>query len=562
MGNVWKARRESAACSARISDTDAAGNCQLERDSNLYMLGITKSFSGISVLQQVNFTAASGEIHALVGANRVGKSTLIKILSGACQSDSGVIQIGSRQVTIHSPADAKRYGIHCVYQEVDVALVPQLTVAENIMLDDLGMGKRTCWIWPSNLRNKASSVMKLLGLSISPSKHVEECTLAEKQMVLLSRIWMSQAKVVIFDEPTASLSIKESERLFSVMHWLRDQGVVVLFISHRLAEVFQHCDRMSIFRDGNLVHSSRIDEICPKEAIQFMLDKTLEEEDPKQSAVRSEVLLSVERLSNGRKVKDISFELRSGETVAFVGLVGAGKTELARMLGGAVGFSSGQIRMAGKPVKLQSIRDAIKAGIVLVPEERHKHSLFMDEPMQSNPCVPMLSRLCSWGLVSFARERHAAEGIIRQLDIELASTKQKVKDVSVGSQQKVGEWLGTDASIIVLDEPAKGIDIDAKNEIFRTIRQLSNEGKGILYFTCDIYEALMIGDRIVVMYDGEVVRVFNRGEASEEQLLFYASAGSGLQDDDKPCTEPKDSGNDRCLHHAVPTCNCDNGILL
>ncbi|MCY9544011.1 sugar ABC transporter ATP-binding protein [Paenibacillus alvei] len=533
MSSVWKAPVDSSIRSAHVSDTGAAGQCQFELDSNLYMLGITKSYNGVSVLKQVNFTAASGEIHALVGSNGAGKSTLMNILSGACQSDVGVIQLGSEQLSIQSPADAKRHGIHCVYQEVDVALVPNLTVAENIMMDDLSMGNRSCWVRPANLKKRAAAIMDDLGFMISPSQRVEECTLAEKQMVLISRIFMNQAKIVIFDEPTASLSIEESERLFAVMRSLRDQGVIVLFITHRLAEVFQQCDKITILRDGELVLSSPISEICPKEAIQCMLDRTLDEEFPMNSSVGSEVLLTVQGITCGKKLKNVSFELRRGEILVFVGLVGSGKTKLARILGGAEPCDTGEMTLNGHILRPHSVRDAIHAGIVLVPEERRKYSLFMDESVQSNLCISSLPNYCTAGFVSTSRERILAERVMKQLDIKAASTKQKVKYLSGGNQQKIaiGKWLDTDAHVFVLDEPTNGIDVGAKNEIFRIIGQLSDEGRGIIYFTSDMYEALMVGDRIVVMYDGEMVKLFNRGEATEEQLLFYASAGKRLRDD-------------------------------
>ncbi|MGG4197161.1 sugar ABC transporter ATP-binding protein [Paenibacillus jamilae] len=532
MSSVWKTQGVSNLRSAHVSDTEAAGDCQFEADSNLYMLGITKSYNGLSVLKQVNFTASSGEIHALVGSNGAGKSTLMNILSGACRSDVGVIQLGSEQLSIHSPADAKKQGIHCVYQEVDVALVPKLTVAENIMMDDFSMGRSSCWIRPAHLKKRAESIMDAIGLSISPSLRMEECTLAEKQMVLISRILLNEAKIVIFDEPTASLSFEESERLFTIMQTLRDQGVIVLFITHRLAEVFHHCDRISILRDGELVHSSLISDICPKEAIQYMLDKTIEEEPGVQSSVREEVLLTVKGISCGQKLKNVNFELRRGEILVFVGLIGAGKTKLARILGGAELCDGGEITLNGEVLQPRSIRDAIRAGIVLVPEERRKYSLFMDESLQSNLCISTLPKYCTAGFVSTTRERLSAERVIEQLNIKTASVKQKVRHLSGGNQQKVaiGKWLGTDAHVFVLDEPMNGIDVGAKNEIFRIIGRLSEEGRGIIYFTSDMYEASMVGDRIVVMYDGEMVRLFERGEASEEQLLFYASAGGRLRD--------------------------------
>lgn len=496
-------------------------------DDDLYMLGISKSFNGVAVLHSVSFTASSGEIHALLGANGAGKSTLMKILSGAYRSDVGNIHIGSRPLHIKSPADAKRQGIHCVYQEVDTALVPQLTVAENIMMDRMGQGKRSWWVSPRQIRQEAEQAMQALGGAIPMTKRVEQCTLAEKQMVLLARILAERPKVVIFDEPTAPLSHEEAERLFQMMRSMRDLGVVVIFISHRLPEVFAESDRITIMRDGHIVHSSRTGETTPEEAVRHMLGKTFEEEFPKQQTVIGKVLLQVRGLTRGRKVRDVSFHVRQGEIVGIVGVVGAGKTELSRLLAGVDRYERGSMSLNGRPLMPKEPADAVRAGIVLVPEERRKQGVFVQESIQRNISAPLLKALSRLGFVKKRKEWSLAEQMRRRLGIQSSSVTQKVKYLSGGNQQKVsiGKWLEIPAHVYVLDEPTKGMDIGAKSDVFRIIGKLAQQGKGIVYLTCEFNEAVGIADRLYVMYDGELVHTFQRNEVTQEQLMFYASAG-------------------------------------
>ena len=498
-------------------------------DDNLYMLGISKSFNGVAALHSVSFTASSGEIHALLGANGAGKSTLMKILSGAYRADVGNIHIGSRPLQIKSPADAKRQGIHCVYQEVDTALVPQLTVAENIMMDRMGQANRSWWVSPRRIRQEAEKAMQSLGAAIPLTKRVEQCTLAEKQMVLLARILAEQAKVVIFDEPTAPLSHEEAMRLFQMMRSMRDLGVVVIFISHRLPEVFAESDRITIMRDGQIVHSSQTDETTPEEVVRHMLGKTFEEEFPKEQAVIGDVLLQVQGITRGRKVRDVSFDVRQGEIVGIVGVVGAGKTELSRLLTGVDVYERGSMSLNGVPLIPKEPADAVRAGIVLVPEERRKQGVFVQESIQHNISVPLLKALSLLGFVRKRNEWCLAEQMRDRLTIKSSSVKQEVKYLSGGNQQKVsiGKWLETPAYVYVLDEPTKGVDIGAKSDMFRIIGKLVQQGKGIVYLTCEFNEVIGIADRIYVMYDGELVQAFQRNEVTQEQLMFYASAGQG-----------------------------------
>ncbi|AWB45021.1 ABC transporter [Paenibacillus sp. CAA11] len=488
---------------------------------------ISKSFAGNPALQDVNITIRGGEIHALLGANGAGKSTLMKILSGAYQADQGAIRINGSEVSIASPADAKGLGIHCVYQEVDAALVPQLSVAENIMLDDLSKTKSGWFTRPKELEQRAKALLERLHSGISVRRKVAELSIAEKQMTLLARIMSQEAKVIIFDEPTAPLSVTETEILFKIMHDLKNSGVACILITHRLSEVIEHADIVTIMRDGKMVHEGSAREIKAKGIIAHMLGKTFEEEFPKIPAEIGENILEVRNAARGVRVKGVDLSLRRGEILSVVGLVGAGKTELARLLSGADPLEAGDVKVGGRSLRLRQPADAVHAGIVSVPEERRKQGIFIQESVATNLSLPVLDKLSRFGFVNRQREKQTGGQIADRLGIKLASLNQLVQYLSGGNQQKVaiGKWLQADADIFIFDEPTKGVDVGAKSDIFRIIGQLAAAGKGILYLTSELDEGIGIGDRIAVMYDGQIVKTFERGQASQEKLLLYASGG-------------------------------------
>ncbi|MFD1955740.1 sugar ABC transporter ATP-binding protein [Paenibacillus thailandensis] len=493
----------------------------------LVMQGIRKSFSGVPALRGVDFTVNGGEVHALLGANGAGKSTLMKILSGAYEQDEGTITIDGQPVAIGSPGDAKRLGIHCVYQEVDTALVPYLSVAENVMLDRIS-AKGGHWLvnW-AKLEEQAKETLARLGADIPVKKKAGELTLAEKQLVLIARLLTEEAKYVIFDEPTAPLSHEETEKLFRVINQLKADGIGIVFISHRLPEVFRLCDAITVMRDGERIWTKRTVESSPEDVVQAMLGKVFAEEYPKADVTIGEVRLRVEGLSRGKEVKNVSFEARSGEIVAVVGLVGAGKTELSRLLFGADRAEAGSVKVDGKLLKLAEPADAIAGGIALVPEERRKQGILVDESVQQNLSLPILKFISRLGIVSKTKETNNASAVIGKLGIKTSSALEKTGHLSGGNQQKVsiGKWLPTEATVYLFDEPTKGVDIGAKSDIFRIIGSLAGQGKTIVYLTCEFAEALGIADRIYVMCDGSFAAEFKRGEATQEQLLLYASGG-------------------------------------
>ncbi len=492
----------------------------------LQMKGIEKSFAGISALRSVDFDVRAGEVHALLGANGAGKSTLMKILTGAYTSDGGQIVLDGQPVAIRDPQDAKRFGIQCVYQEVDTALVPYLSVAENILLEQYASGRETFIRW-SRLFAEAEEILRTIGFVLPVRKKAEQLSLSEKQVVLIARAVVQQAKYIIFDEPTAPLSIQESERLFAFIERLKASGLGIIYISHRLPEIFRICDRVTILRDGRNVLTAPVNETSIDEVITQMLGKSFTEEFPKQTVPIGNVVLEAKGLHRGKKVRGVDISVREGEIVGVAGLVGAGKTELARLLFGADAKDAGEVWLDGKAVVIDSPQQAVQNGIVLVPEERRKEGMIADESVRHNLSLANLHRLTGWGFVKRWAEAHLAQELVETLGIKAANQQQPVRLLSGGNQQKVvvGKWLPTDARVFLFDEPTKGVDIGAKSDIFRLIGRLAQEKKGILYFSCEFQEILGIADRILVMCDGRIVKELTRAEATQEALMYYASGG-------------------------------------
>jgi simple sugar transport system ATP-binding protein len=494
--------------------------------STLRLTGISKKFSGVPALRSVDFEVRAGEVHALLGANGAGKSTLIKILTGAYTADDGYIQMDVQNLSIQSPQDAKRYGIQCVYQEVDTALIPYLSVAENVLLDQQVQTSK-CWINWTQVYEKAEQVFQQIGFSIPVRKTVGECSLSEKQLILIARAVAQKAKFVIFDEPTAPLSVQETERLFQIIEQLKQEEVGIIYISHRLDEVFRICDRITVLRDGRRIQTLSVSSTHMEEVISLMLGQSLAEEFPKQEITIGQPLLEVRGLCSS-KIHDINLTVREGEIVAIVGLVGAGKTELARLLFGADPHQSGQILLKGKRIALRSPKKAVDAGIVLVPEERRKEGIFVNESVKNNlTVVSLLFQRSPYGWIKQAWEVQQSQDLVEKLGVKTSTIQQLVGHLSGGNQQKVavGKWLPTKSHIFLFDEPTKGVDVGAKSDIYRLIGQLASEGKGILYFTCEFQEALGIADRILVMFKGKIVKELSRGEATQEKLMYYASGG-------------------------------------
>ncbi|MDN3427232.1 sugar ABC transporter ATP-binding protein [Microbacterium sp. APC 3898] len=493
----------------------------------LSMTAIGKTFGAVTALQKAEFHLEKGEVHAILGVNGAGKSTLIKILSGVYQQDEGTIKLDGVDIRLESPKAAKEQGIYCVYQEVDTAIVAELTVAENILLDTFA-GKGNLFVSRQKINERARLALRELQVDhINVQQKAARLTLAEKQMVLIARALVHSAKIIIFDEPTAPLSIHESEKLYAVIAKLKAQGVGCVFISHRLPEVFEISDRITVMREGTLVKTYDTSEADQDGVIEAMLGAALSHELEPRAHEIGNPLLEVENLSDGQKLKDLSLTVAAGEVVGVVGLVGAGKTELAKALFGGTPLTSGMMKLSGKTAKIKHPADAIKAGMALIPEERRKEGLFVQESLETNASFPNLKKFSKNLLLDRKAEKRFADEIIERLRIKTDSTETPLVHLSGGNQQKVaiGKWISLDSALYLFDEPTKGVDIGAKVDIFKLIRQLAESGKGCLYFSSEIHEAIGISDRILVMYNGQIVKELSRQEATQERILLYASGG-------------------------------------
>ncbi len=501
-------------------------------NAKLTMRDISIEFPGVKALSNVNFDLESGQIRALIGANGAGKSTLMKVLSGVNSHYSGKVCIDGEECEIRSPKAAKNLGIEIVYQEVDVALVPYLTVGENIMLNTLAnkMEKKQAVNWPY-IRKTAKEALERLGMDIDVRKLVSELSLAEKQMVLIARAVVEQCKFLILDEPTAPLSNTETENFFKIVRNLaQSENVGVVFISHRLAELFEICEHITIMKDGMVVKDMPItSDLTINQIVEYMLGRKFDENYPKQTVEIGDVLLDVRKLTErDNKVMNIDMSVRKGEIVGIAGLVGAGKTELCKTLFGAYRAGSGDVVLKGKKINPKNPTQAVARGLALVPEERRKEGVLVSDPLYANITISALSKFLSKiGFVSKSRQRDAARTKIKELGIKTPSENQVVALLSGGNQQKVvvGKWLVSDSEIYIFDEPTKGVDVGAKRDIFQLIEGLASQGKGVIYASCEFSEILAIADRVYVMFDGEIVKEMNIKDTNEKELLYYSTGG-------------------------------------
>lgn len=496
----------------------------------LEMKNIAIEFPGVKALDGVDFNLTSGTIHALVGANGAGKSTLMKVVAGANTHYTGQIYLNGESVEIRSPKDAKNLGIEIVYQEVDTALIPYLSVAENVMFNTLvnRMGKKQLVNW-SKMKRAAKEALKKLNVEVDVNTLASELSLAQKQMVLIARCVAEKCRFLILDEPTAPLSNWETEELFRVVRDLAKEDVGVVFISHRLNELYEICEWITIMRDGRLVDSRALNrELEANTIVECMLGRKFEEIYEKQVCSIGEPLLQVENLTEKEaKVKNIHMVVHKGEIVGIAGLVGAGKTELCKTLFG-VYQHSGKITLNGKELRCKSSEQAVKNGLALVPEERRKEGVLVTDPIYANISVAAMKKYTNGlSVVNRKKEREDAKKMIKELGIKTPSENQPVALLSGGNQQKVvvGKWLNSEADLYIYDEPTKGIDVGAKRDMYELIERLAGEGKGAVYATCEFSEILSICDKVYVMYDGEIVKELKVSDTNEKELLYYSTGG-------------------------------------
>ncbi|HDC4274263.1 TPA: sugar ABC transporter ATP-binding protein [Enterobacter cloacae] len=495
--------------------------------SRLEMRGISLAFSGFQALSRVDFTLNGGSVHALTGANGAGKSTLMAVLCGTHDRYEGEICINNQPVTIREPRDAKRLGIHLVQQEVDVALVPGLSIAENIMLDQLAQpGHRYRW---RAIRQQAKQALAQLDVALDVRRSIDSCSLAEKQQILLARALSHHCRFLILDEPTAPLDAHDSERLFAVVRRLKQQGIGVVFISHRIHELKAICDTLTVLRDGKLIETGPMADLSGEAIVEKMLGHELSDIYPPARPVHSdETLLRVEGLHDDALLKDISLHLRKGEILGIAGLAGAGKTELCKALFGASKSRVERGELNHQPWKPRDPADSVLRGLALVPEERRKEGIFIDEPVSMNLAVTADNSFSRWSLFGHRQAWRWAEEVIARVGVRTRGPGQVLRRLSGGNQQKVaiGKWLRNDASVLIFDEPTKGVDVKAKTDLFQLIDGLAREGKGVIYASGEFAELVGLCDRICVLWDGRIVAEIPGAEAREETLLYYSTGGT------------------------------------
>ena len=494
---------------------------------------VSIEFPGVKALDNVNFEVSTGEIHAVVGANGAGKSTLMKVLSGANPTYTGDVFLDGKKVEVRTPVDAKKLGIQIVYQEVDTALYPTLSVAENIVQNDMIMGKTgTAVKWGTVFREGRAALDRLhiSRKQINEKTLVQNLTLAQKQMVLIAKAIRSDCNFLILDEPTAPLSTAETEELFSVVRHLHEtENIAIIFISHRLNEILEICEGYTVMRNGQIVGTRKITkETTTKEIVEMMLGRSFEENFPKEACEIGDVLFETQHLCGADgKVDDVSIYVRKGEIVGIAGLVGAGKSELCKTIFGAYKKTGGKVILNGRELKIKNPSEAVKQRIALVPEERRKEGVLVSESVAFNLSAASLSQFCTFSFINRKKVDQNAEKYVKSLGIKTPSVKKTVANLSGGNQQKVavGKWLEADSDIYIFDEPTKGVDVGAKQDIFRLINDIAKQGKGVIYASCENSELLSLTDRMYVMYSGRVMGELSTNEASEDVIMHFSVGG-------------------------------------
>ena len=492
---------------------------------------VSIEFPGVKALSDVNFSIETGDVRAVVGANGAGKSTLMKVLAGANPGYTGQVLLNGELVELRNPGAAKKLGIEIVYQEVDMALFPTQTVAENIMMNELiaGMERKAVINW-RHIRTAARETLQKLHIDIDETLQVGDLSLAQKQLVLIARAVQGACNFLILDEPTAPLSTAETEKLFALVeHLTKTENIAVIFISHRLQEVLRICRTISVMRNGELVADYPITpQTTIKSIVDQMLGRSFEEYFPKVCGDIGQVAFEVRNLCDeDGMLQDVSIQVREGEIVGVSGLVGAGKSELCKTIFGARAKKSGQVILKGQALKIKSPTDAVRHKLGLVPEERRKEGVLVDEPVYFNLAAADLPKFSNGMFLSKRKQLQNARNYIQSLGIKTPSASQLVAFLSGGNQQKVavGKWLAADCEVYIFDEPTKGVDVGAKHDIFQLIQEIAAAGKCVLYVTSETSEIMAITDRTYVMYGGRVTAELVTANTSEDEIMFYSTGG-------------------------------------
>jgi len=491
-------------------------------DNILELKNISKSFSGVEVLHEVSFALRPGEVHALLGENGAGKSTLVKIMTGVHQPDKGEILLKGEPVHFSDARASRQAGIAAIYQEL--SLFPDLDVAENIFAgrQPLTSGRRVDW---RKLYAEAGRLLDSLGMTLDLKQKARTLSIAQQQMVEIARAFSINAQILIMDEPTSSLTLHEVDDLFRLVRRLRAEGTAIIFISHRLEELFALADRVTVLRDGSYVGTREINDVARDGLIRMMVGRTITNLFPKQDVTAGNVVLNVENLTRAGSFYDVSFELRRGEILGLAGLVGAGRTNVARAIFGVEPPTSGRIEVDGREVAITSPQQAIELGLAYVPEDRQLHGLIPAMPLTPNISLAMLPHYAQMGWLQDKRERKSAYEAAVQMEVRANNVWQLARELSGGNQQKVvlAKWLSTNPRILILDEPTRGIDVGTKAAVHGLMSKLAAEGMAILMISSELPEILGMSDRVIVMREGRVTEHFTRLEATQENIISAAT---------------------------------------
>lgn len=492
----------------------------------IQMKGISKSFANNKVLENVEFDILPGEVHALMGENGAGKSTLMKILTGIYERDSGTIMVKGKEVHFKNAREAENSGIAVIHQELNI--IPHLTVAENMFL-----GKELA-ISPfgitrdKEMKQKTRQYLNRLGIDIDPSIEAAQLSVGQQQMIEIARAVAANTEVLIMDEPTAALTDREIEALFKVISSLKNEGVGIVYISHRMEEIFQICDRISVLRDGEFIGVKAIKDTSFDEIVKMMVGRQLGERFPERKHVIGEERFKIEDFTRKGKFSNISFSVRKGEILGIAGLMGAGRSEIMEAIFGYLPLDSGKMWIDGDEVSIKSPYDAIKRGIGFITEDRKSKGLVLSLSVRENFSLTNLLKISKNSIISSRKEQNLVDDLIKKLHVKTSSSELEVRSLSGGNQQKIviGKWLGIEPKILILDEPTRGVDVGAKKEIYQIMNELTNQGVSIIMVSSELPEILGMSDRIAVIHEGKLTAILNREEADQEKIMQAATGGN------------------------------------
>ncbi|MGX4670546.1 sugar ABC transporter ATP-binding protein [Cerasibacillus sp. JNUCC 74] len=494
--------------------------------SFIVMKDISKSFSGNQVLRQVDFRIKRGEIHALMGENGAGKSTLVKILTGIYQKDEGEIFLEGEKITFTNPKEAEEKGISMIHQELNI--IPQLSVMENMFLGkEITYGK-TGILNKQEMKQRTKESLAKLGVeSISPEDIAGNLSVGQQQMIEIARTLATNAELLVMDEPTAALTDREIERFFNVIKKLKAEGVSIIYISHRMEEIFEICDRITVLRDGEYIGTEKIADTSFQAIVKMMVGREIGERYPTRSNSIGNTVFEAKALACDNIVNDVSFFVKQGEILGVAGLMGAGRSELMEAIFGFRKLTKGTIYINGKKVDIKHPNDAVKAGIGFITEDRKSKGLVIDASIKENIALTNLKTLSKKGVIYKRKERDLVKRLMEKLKVRATSEEQIVKSLSGGNQQKVvlAKWLGIRPKILILDEPTRGVDIGAKKEIYTIINELSKNGVAIIMVSSELPEVLGVSDRVMVMHEGKITAFFDRTEVDQEKIMMAATGG-------------------------------------